>query len=234
MITKLVDEPHLSKEYRTCAVTLFKDLNLLEKHHENEWYWQHVVKPLKDGLDLTVVSFYNREGKTIYDYYLNENITAGGLSAITPAIIKNTINRQHWGQIWEPLLKAAGFFRAYLADTHKEIANVLSYASQKIEQLMSQYLGYEIENIAPLRAIPRQRIESEEIREADNHFNFYREILPQIQDNPSLLNNETKYGENSDTRLVLFTDKLGLIDSGERIREAQVVLYSATSMKHYR
>lgn len=233
VLKKLKGEPPISKEYRACGINLYKELNLLEKKHKDQWHWK-LIKPIKDGLDFNIRSFYRRDGKTIYDSALGDANLGVVLSEITEENIKTVINEMHWGQIWEHLLKAAGFFNAYFDGEMENITEVLGAARQKIISLMENYLGYQVETLRPLQLIPKRLVDSGDIKEASNHFVFFRDILPEIKNNKRLLGAEAIYREDIDNKLILFVDALGLIDSGKRIRKSQVVFYSAASMKHYR
>ncbi len=233
VLKKLKGEPALSKEYRYCGINLYKDLTLLEKKLKDKWFWR-LIKPIKDGLDFNIRAFYRWDGKTIYDTYLANGNASFELSSITEENIKTVINEMHWTQIWEHLIKANGFFNAYLEEELKPVTDVLGGAQQKIVTLMENYLGYQVEPHKPLQLISKRLIESGDVKEVSEHFVFYREILPEIKTSKRLLGAEAVHREDSENNLILFVDALGLKDNGKSIRKPQMVFYSSASMKHYR
>lgn len=231
VLGKLKGEPPISREYRTYAISLHKELKLLEKTYGDQWHWQIII-PLKDGLSHTIRYFYNRDGETIYDSYLPEG--TAGLRDVGKDEMRAVINQQHWGQIWDPLLRAYAFFKAYFSGELDDIIEILGDARYKIVNMMEKHLDYTIDMYSPLQSISKRLVDAGEVKDVSNPFVFYGDIFPQINNNRQLLDAETKYSQESPYELVLYVEALGLSCNNKRIRQTQLVLYSETNIKHYR
>lgn len=232
VIERIAGEPKISEDYRSFAIDLFKLLMKLEKTHKNEWYWQLLLNPLKEKLDHLMLYFLNREGKSIYDSYYKNEEKWWNLKQVNEETLRHLINQEHWGQIWEPLLRWADFFSVYLTDHLDGVSIKLQSHSMDIKDLLENSLGYKIETYKPMQMIPKELIKINHIREISEHFTFFPKILPRIKDGKVLADAEKEYPHHPDKKIILYVDQLGLIDHGNRIREPKLIFYSPYTIQH--
>lgn len=233
ILRKLQGEIIESIEYRNYAINLLKDFRLVEKNHTEQWYWK-LLKPVRDGLEAHKEALFRHKGQTIYDGVYNYNANTPETAPITKDHLKIVINEQHWGQIWEPLIKACQFFEVYSRDEYLEVLQLLGMSAKKIMNLLEKHLNYRIDRYLPLQQVPTQKIEAGEVQEALNHFMFYQDILPHLRNNQRFIDVENRYTPNGNDSVIVFVDTLGLVDNGKRIRTPKVVLYSPMAIKNSR
>ena len=233
VIERIVGEPKISEDYRTYAINLFKLLLKLEKTYKDEWYWPLLLGPLKEKLDLSVLYFLNREGKTIYDSSFNNDEKWVNLKNVNEQRLRHLINQEHWGQIWEPLFRWAEFFNVYFKEHLDDISIKLQSLAIDVRELFENSLGYKIEIYRPMQIIAKELIEVSEVQEISEHFTFFPKILPKIKNTESLAGAANAYSLNPDKKIILYVDQLGLIDNGNRIRKPKLIFYSPHTIKHY-
>jgi hypothetical protein len=230
VLKRIEGEPPFSEKYRQCGIALLKDILSLEASHKDKWYWRF-LDTIKRNLEATIIHFYNREGKTIYDDYFKNDTRIQSLKDITENQLREVINHQHWGQIWEPLLRWNRFFNAYHQDEENSLLpTILNYNSINISRIMEAQLGYRIDGLQPMEQIPASYFESEDYEIMEEHFTFYREIIHKIKDNDKF-RNVTGKGDD-DNPLVIYIEQLGLTFNGRRISRSKLLLYSEANLRH--
>jgi hypothetical protein len=232
VITRIEGEPEFSEAYRKCAIGLFDDLILLEKFHKSQWFWRF-LESIKNKLQDSIIPFYNRNGKTIYDSYFKEEVDMHGLKNVTEENLRQIINKQHWGQIWEPLLCWAGFLQVYFSESLENLWTVLNYSAVNIVKVLEKSLGYRLDPFKPMQLIDRDLTEKGAVKEAAEHVTFYREIIDNIIDNEKIDTAQQRLDQHPDSKLIVFVDRLGLVDNGERICESRLIFYSPAIMEEY-
>ncbi|MCP4156047.1 MAG: hypothetical protein GY757_50470, partial [bacterium] len=233
VLEKLQGEIIESIEYRNFAINLFKEFRFFEQNHVDKWYWK-LIKPVKDALMVNKEAFYRNGGKTIYDGFVFENGDIAGGDSITKEHLKTVINEKHWGQIWEPVIKAAWFFEAYYQPDYSEVMQLMGISAKKIIYLMENFLGYRVDTYMPLQQIPAAKLESREIEEALNHYLFYQEILPNIKTNQRFVQAGRSFETNGGEPMIVYLESVGLVDNGKQIRVPKAVLYSPTAVSQSR
>lgn len=232
VIKRIEGEPEFSEAYRKCAIGLFDDLLLLEKFHKSQWYWRF-LESIKNKLQDSIIPFYNRNGKTIYDSYFKEEVDMHGLKDVTEEKLRQIINKQHWGQIWEPLLCWAGFLQVYYSESLENLWTVLNYSAVNIVKVLEKSLGYRLDPFKPMQLLDRDLPEKGAVKEAAEHVTFYREIIDNIIDNEKINTAQKRLDQHPDSKLIVFVDRLGLVDNGERICESRLIFYSPAIMEEY-
>lgn len=232
VIKRIEGEPEFSEVYRKCAIGLFDDLLILEKFHKSQWYWRFLGS-IKNKLQDSIIPFYNRNGKTIYDSYFKEDMELHGLKNVTQDQLRQIINKQHWGQIWEPLLCWTGFFQVYFSESLENLWTVLNYSVVNIVKVLEKSLGYRLDPFKPMQLLDRDLLEKGAIKEAAEHVTFYREIIDNIIENEKINTAQQRLDQHPDSKLVIFVDRLGLVDNGQRICESRLIFYSPTIMEEY-
>lgn len=232
VIKRIEGEPGFSETYRKCAIGLFDDLLMMEKFHKNQWYWRF-LESIKDKLQDSIIPFYNRNGKTIYDSYFKEEVDRHGLKDISEENLRQIINKQHWGQIWEPLLCWTGFLQIYFSESLENLWTLLNYSAVNIVKVLEKSLGYRLDPFKPMQLLDRDLPEKGAVKEATEHVTFYREILDNIIDNEKIKSAPKRLDQHPDSKLILFVDRLGLVDNGQRICESRLIFYSPTIMAEY-
>lgn len=228
ILGKLKDEFIESIEYRNYAINILKDFRLVEKSHVDQWYWK-LLKPVKDGLEAHKEAFYRYKGQTMYDGIDTSNGNSRD-NTYTKEHLRTVINEQHWGQIWEPLIKTARFFEAYFQPEYLDVLTFIRMSVKKVTNLLEKHLGYKIDPYAPLQQVPAEKVDSGEIQEALSHFLFYQDILPHIKNNRQFIEAQNTFAGNGGNTLIVFIDTIGLVDNGIRIRVPKAVLYSPAAV----
>jgi ABC-type transporter Mla subunit MlaD len=228
IINKLDGEPAFSENYRQCAISLHKDLVTLEKSEPGQWYWEY-IDTLKQNLVALLRPFYNREGETIYDEIFQNDSSIKGLKDIEPGHLVELINRQHWGQLWGPLLCWSRFFNAYFKTQMKEFCTLLDYHSYAVGRVLEKQLGYHIDSFTPMESITGDYSESVDYEVLQRHIFFHREILKQMGNSEafSLFRQKDSQEGNS----VIYLDQLGLSYNGRRICRTKLLTYSEESVR---
>ncbi|UCH94510.1 MAG: apolipoprotein A1/A4/E family protein [Candidatus Aminicenantes bacterium] len=232
VMERIEGEPEFSETYRKCAIALFDDLLMLEKSHKNQWYWRF-LESIKNKLQDSIIPFYNRNGKTIYDSYFKEEVDLHGLRNVSEEQLRQIINKQHWGQIWEPLLCWTGFLKVYFSESLENLWTVLNYSAVNIVKVLEKSLGYRLDPFKPMQLLEQDLLEKGAIKESAEHVTFYREIVPQISDNDKLNSAQQRLDQHPDSKLIVFVDRLGLVDNGVRICESRLIFYSPVLMEEY-
>jgi hypothetical protein len=232
VIKRIEGEPEFSEAYRRCAIGLFDDLLILEKFHKSQWYWRF-LELIKNKLQDSIIPFYNRNGKTIYDSYFKEEVDMNGLKDVTEENLRQIINKQHWGQIWEPLLCWAGFLQVYFSESLENLWTVLNYSAVNIVKVLEKSLGYRLDPFKPMQLLDRDLPGKGAVKEAAEHVTFYREIIDNIIDNEKINTAQKRLDQHPDSKLIVFVDRLGLVDNGERICESRLIFYSPAIMEEY-
>jgi ElaB/YqjD/DUF883 family membrane-anchored ribosome-binding protein len=232
VIKRIEGEPGFSEVYRKCAIGLFDDLLMLEEFHKSQWYWRF-LESIKNKLHDSIIPFYNRNGKTIYDSYYKEEVDLHGLKDVTKEKLRQIINKQHWGQIWEPLLCWTGFLKVYFSESLENLWTILNYSVVNIVKVLENSLGYRLDPFKPMQLLDRDLLEKGAIKEAAEHVTFYREIIDNIIDNEKINTAQQRLDQHPDSKLIIFVDRLGLEDNGERICESQLIFYSPAVMEEY-
>lgn len=232
VIKRIEGEPGFSETYRKCAIGLFDDLLMLEKSHKSQWYWRF-LESIKNKLQDSIIPFYNRNGKTIYDSYFKEEVDMHGLKNVSEENLRQIINKQHWGQVWEPLLCWAGFLQVYFSESLENLWTVLNYSAVNIVKVLEKSLGYRLDPFKPMQLIDRDLLEKGAVKEAAEHVTFYREIIDNIIDNEKISSAQNRLDQHPDSKLIVFVDRLGLVDNGERICESRLIFYSPAIMEEY-
>jgi hypothetical protein len=232
VIKRIEGEPGFSETYRKCAIGLFDDLLVLEKFHKSQWFWRF-LESIKNKLQESIIPFYNRNGKTIYDSYFKEEVDLHGLKNVSEENLRQVINKQHWGQIWEPLLCWTGFLQVYFNESLENLWTVLNYSAVNIVKVLEKSLGYRLDPFKPMQLIDRDLPGKGAVKEAAEHVTFYREIIDNIIDNEKIKTAQKRLDQHPDSKLIVFVDRLGLVDNGERICESRLIFYSPAIMEEY-
>jgi hypothetical protein len=232
VIKRIEGEPAFSESYRKCAIGLFDDLFILEKIHKNQWYWRF-LESIKNKLQDSIIPFYNRNGKTIYDSYFKAEVDQHGLKNVSEEKLRQIINKQHWGQIWEPLLCWTGFLQVYFNESLENLWTVLNYSAVNIVKVLEKSLGYRLDPFKPMQLIGRTLPEKGAVKEVAEHVTFYREIIDNIIGNEKIKTAQKRLDQHPDSKLIVFVDRLGLVDNGERICESKLIFYSPAIMEEY-
>jgi hypothetical protein len=230
VIKRIEGEPGFSEKYRKCAVALFDDLLMLEKTHKDKWYWRF-LESIKNKLEDSIIPFYNRKGKTIYDSYFKEEVDLQGLRSVSEDKLRQIINKQHWGQIWEPLLRWAGFLKVYFGESLEDLWTVLNYSARNAVEVLENSLGYRVDPYKPLQIINEDLVKDGIVKEAVEHVTFYREIMHHIKTNEKINAAQERLNQDSGSKMIVYVDRLGLVDNGEKIYESRLIFYSPVIMK---
>ncbi len=232
LINRIKDEPEFSETYRLLAINLFKDMDELQKKHQDKWYWK-LLNPLWEQLDYLLLPFFYFDGKTIYDDSLENKPAGFNLKDLKKEDLKKIINEDHWIKIWEPLLRWAYFFKAYFYfdEDLKYVVEWQQYYATKIEKIFQESLGYQIELYQPMEMISKKMVEKGQVKEISRHDNFFQQILPNIKNLEKFKEAEEKLKLNPNMKLIVFVDQLGLLDKGKRIRESKLLFHSPLLME---
>ncbi|NIM16801.1 MAG: hypothetical protein GTO45_32845 [Candidatus Aminicenantes bacterium] len=230
VIKRIEGEPGFSEKYRKCAVALFDDLLVLEKSHKDKWYWRF-LESIKSKLEDSIIPFYNRKGKTIYDSYFKEEVDLQGLKNVSEDKLRQIINKQHWGQIWEPLLRWVGFLKVYFGETLEDLWTVLNYSARNAVEVLENSLGYRVDPYKPMQIINEDLVKDGTVKEAVEHVTFYREIMHHIKTNEKINAAQERLNQDTGSKMIVYVDRLGLVDNGERICESRLIFYSPVIMK---
>jgi uncharacterized protein YoxC len=233
VIRRIEGEPAFSSRYRKSAIALIDDLLLLEKLHKSQWYWQF-LDTIKGKLEASIVRFYNRKGKTIYDSYLGGEGEDAlyGLENINKELLLKIIINHHWGAIWSPLLCWAGFFNAYFGEPLADLCTVLDYNARNITGIL-QDIDCRVDAFKPMQTVPASLTENGDIKEVDEPYIFYKEIVHNIKNSEKITKAREIAEQKTDGKLIMYVEQLGLVHHGERLCESKVVFYSPVSMKHF-
>lgn len=230
LMFKIKDEPVFSKEYHKIVINFFKDVVNFGQTYKNKWYMKHWNRFINQ-LNTIIPTFLHYELKTIYDVYLENKPLDFNLKDVSKNDLKEIINQNHWIQIWEPLLRWTYFFKAYLGEDSAYLVERHHHYAQKTEKLF-QELGYRIELYSPLEIISEELVETNQVKEISNPFVFLEDILPNIKHLEIVKKVVGQIGHNTDKKLILYVDQVGLVDDGQRIRESKLLFYSPLMMKH--
>jgi hypothetical protein len=230
VIKRLEGEPGFSEKYRKCAVALFDDLLILEKSHKDKWYWRF-LESIKSKLEDSIIPLYNRKGRTIYDSYFKEEVDLQGLRGISEEKLRQVINKQHWGQIWEPLLRWLGFLKVYFGESLEDLWTVLNYSAGHAVEVLENSLGYRVDPYRPLQIISEDLVKDGKVKEAVEHVTFYREIVHHIKTNEKITAAQEILNRDTGSKMIVYVDRLGLVDNGARICESRLIFYSPVIIK---
>jgi hypothetical protein len=230
VIKRIEGEPGFSEKYRKCAVALFDDLLVLEKTHKDKWYWRF-LESIKSKLEDSIIPFYNRKGKTIYDSYFKEEVDLQGLRGVNEEKLREIVNKQHWGQIWEPLLRWVGFLKVYFGESLEGLWTVLNYSAVNAVEVLENSLGYRVDPYRPVQIINEDLVKDGTVKEAAEHVTFYREIMRHIKNNEKLTAAQESLNQDTGSKMIVYVDRLGLVDNGQRICESRLIFYSPVIMK---
>lgn len=226
VLNRIRDEPSFSQEYRKLALSLLADLLHLRKDYDREWFWYYlapVCRELKNSISL----LYNEKGGNIYSSHnLDDEVL---LASIKKEDLRQIINRQHWPQVWHPLLNWSRFLKAYFPGPLDDVWQVLEYNANKIVRFMENQLNYRVDHFRPLELVSADITGHDGVREARESMIFYRQLKEHVDKSETLKTMKEKLRNTPGKKLVAFVDQLGYENDGSRKSDSRLVLISPES-----
>ena len=154
-----------------------------------------------------------------------------GLRSVSEEKLRQIINKQHWVQIWEPLLRWSGFLKVYFGEPLEDLWAVLNYSAGHAVEVLESSLGYRVDPYKPLQIINEDLVKDGTVKEAVEHVTFYREIMHHIKTDEKITAAQERLNQDTGSKMIVYVDRLGLVDNGERICESRLIFYSPVIMK---